>query len=201
MGESVNPWVTRSPIEESPGQNPTVEDDTPTTTGPQSPQGGIPLPSDADRLPRRRVSVTSGIWFLGVHGGAGETTLSGLVPGTRPAGHAWPETAGSPGHAPARVVLVARTHASGLRSAQLAATEWASGSVTGIELIGLALVADAPGKLPRQLKDTAKVIKGGVPRSWDVPWIEAWRLNEHVDVQRCPKPVRSMIADLGALSH
>ncbi|GHD31264.1 DUF6668 family protein [Nocardiopsis kunsanensis] len=201
MGENVNPWVTRPPLEEAPDQDPTVPDDAPATTGPQSPQGGVPLPSDDDRLPRRRVSGTAHVWFLGVHGGAGESTLAGLVPDARPAGHAWPEVATPPGHAPARVVLVARTHASGLRSAQLAATEWASGSASGIELIGLVLVADAPGKLPRPLKDMAKVIKGGVPRTWSIPWIESWRLDEPVDVQRSPKSVRSMIADLDALSH
>lgn len=201
MGENVNPWVTRPLPEETPDQDPTVPDDAPATTGPLSPQGGIPLPGDDDRLPRRRVSGTAGVWFLGVHGGAGESTLAGLLPDGKPAGHAWPEPDTSPEHAPAKVVLVARTHASGLRSAQLAATEWASGSALGVELIGLVLVADAPGKLPRPLKDMAKVIKGGVPRTWSIPWIESWRLNEPVDVQRSPKSVRSMIADLDALSH
>lgn len=201
MGEQENPWITRATKPSLSAEVPTVPDNIPPTTGPQGPQGGVPRPHDDDRLPRRRVSGATNLWLLGVHGGAGETTLARLLPRFEAAEHAWPETDRRSGQGPLRVVLVARTHASGLRSAQLAATEWASGTVNGIELIGLVLMADAPGKLPRPLKDMVKVITGGVPRTWKIPWVESWRLDDPVDVQSSPKPVRSLVADLNAFSH
>ena len=56
------------------------------------------------------------VWWVGVHGGAGESTLESLFAGSRAAEHRWP--AGR-GEKPA-VVLVARTHAQGLRAVQTA---------------------------------------------------------------------------------
>ncbi|WP_344162068.1 DUF6668 family protein [Nocardiopsis rhodophaea] len=168
-------------------------------TGPQQPQYGVPVPVESDRLPRRRVAQHAPMWWLGVHGGAGETTLARLTSWTAAADHAWPELVTTESLHRVRVVLVARTHASGLRSAQLAATEWASGAVQNVDLLGLVLVADAPGRLPRPLKDMAKIVTGGVPRTWRVPWIEAWRLGEEPNLDSSPRAVRAMVSDLNAL--
>lgn len=57
-------------------------------------------------------------------------------------------------------MLVARTNARGLRAAQLAATEWASGDVP-VHLEGLVLLADAPGRLPKALKQFVRLVAGG----------------------------------------
>ena len=86
------------------------------------------------------------VWWLGAHGGAGESTLEELFSGSRAADHSWPLTAAE--RPPARVVLVARTHARGLRAAQSAIREWAAGDAQ-VLLLGLVLIADAPGRLPR----------------------------------------------------
>ncbi|MGW1674609.1 DUF6668 family protein [Streptomyces sp. NPDC002324] len=113
--------------------------------------------------------------WLGCHGGAGVTSLQHALPGGYDAGRMWPAPVGYLRHP---VVLVCRSNVMGLTAAQLAARQWASGQVQGIDLLGLVVVADAPGKLPRQLKDLFHLVSGGLPRTWTVPWMDAWRLGE-----------------------
>lgn len=113
-------------------------------------------------------------WWVNCHGGAGGSTLCAAIGrGGDPAAPGWPVP---PVPAPVRVVLVARTHGRGLNAAQEAATQWASGAVPHVDLLGLVAVADAPGKLPRPLRDALRFVAGGVPRVWHVPWVEPWRL-------------------------
>lgn len=59
----------------------------------------------------------------------------------------------------------------------MAARSWASGQTPPVQLIGLVLVADASGKLPRELADRAGIIGGGVPHVWLFPWQEHLRLD------------------------
>jgi len=92
-------------------------------------------------------------------------------------------------------VLAARMHAHGLLATQTAATKWASGAVD-VDLLGLVLVADAPGRLSRPLRDLARLVSGGLPRVWNLPWIEAWRLGEPPSLEFIPKAVRAMVTDL-----
>lgn len=193
---NVNPWLT------GPGSAPEPEPEvTPAATrrqvrtGPTAPQAGVPTPGTADRLPRWSQAAPATVWWLGVHGGAGESTLATLAAGTRPAQHGWP-IAQTPGLA-SRVVLVARTNWTGLTGAQRAATEWASGALgESVQLEGLVLIPDAPGRLPKPLRDLQHVIAGGVPRVWALPWVDAWRLGP-VDLSvPLPKEFRALIADL-----
>ena len=122
-----NPWVTTSHNDVVPEPQPPA---TPVMTRrdalrPAAPQPGVPVPDTADRLPRVQQGGVATIWWVGVHGGAGESTLASLGGRTRAAGHAWPMT-----HTRGtfhRVALVARTNYVGLTAAQRAATEWASG--------------------------------------------------------------------------
>ena len=115
-----NPWVRKSP-----GAEPApVIVEAPAETGPKpasvtTPQDGVPVPDQADRLPQRKTPHGATIWWLGVTGGAGESTLASLARGSRSADHAWPipENRGSL----CRVVLVARTNYAGLAAAQRAA--------------------------------------------------------------------------------
>lgn len=189
--DDTNPWIVPTPDET---EKPTLTGEgLAPATGPSVPQSGVPAPAEVDLLPVREQSEHAELWVLGVHGGAAESTLAGLVVASRDAGHAWPRP--DDGSA-ARVVLTARTHMSGLLSARAAATQWAAGDVPHAEVVGLVLVADAPGRLPRPLRDFARVVGGGVPRTWAVPWIESWRLGDYRDV---PRPVRRLVNDLGAL--
>ena len=68
-------------------------------------QGGVVLPGPQDRLPRRLLDddEQAAVWWLGAHGGAGESTLEELFSGSRAADHSWPLTAAD--LPPARVVL------------------------------------------------------------------------------------------------
>jgi len=163
-------------------------------------QGGVVLPGPLDRLRRRLLDdgEQAAVWWLGAHGGAGESTLEELFSGSRAADHGWPLTGANV--APARVVLVARTHAHGLRAAQSAIREWAAGDVQ-VLLLGLVLIADAPGRLPHGLRQLAGLIAGGVPAVWSIPWIEAWRVGEPPAPHNAPKVVRRLLEDLRAMTE
>ena len=163
-------------------------------------QGGVVGPEPGDRLPRRALAneEPAAVWWLGAHGGAGESTLEELFSGSRAADHCWP-LAGS-GEAPAQVVLVARTHAHGLTAAQHAIREWAAGEVE-VLLLGLVLIADAPGRLPSALRRLAALVAGGVPAVWSLPWIEAWRVGEPPGPQNAPKVVRMLLEDLRVMTE
>jgi hypothetical protein len=168
----------------------------PPLTGPAAPQPGVTAPPEQEQLAKFAIPAADTIWWVGVHGGAGESTMARLLPGSRAADHRWPIP---PPPVPVSTVLVARTHAYGLRSAQRAAAEWASGAVQGVAVLGLVLVADAPGRLPRVLDDFADIVGGGVPRVWDVPWIEEWRRGEEPGPENTPDEVFEVLESIYAL--
>lgn len=194
---NTNPWVTTNATGATSALSaPVLPVATPhETLRPSAPQPGVPAPDTADRLPRVQQYATATVWWLGVHGGAGESTLAALGGRTAPAGHAWPMPA-QRGIAN-RVVLVARTNHAGLAAAQRAATEWASGELGDVvQLLGLVLIADAPGRLPKPLRHLAEVISGGVPRTWRLQWHEPWRLGAPVRLDSAPSDARSILTDL-----
>jgi hypothetical protein len=178
-----NPWVT----DFGAGQQQSDEEEGPsgsafpaTSFGADRPQpstveplqtGGLPLAEyPADVWPPARATW----WWAGCHGGAGVTTLVSATGCGRDSLRHWPVLSSG---ASSKVVLVARTHEAGLRAAQAAARQWASGALPAqVELIGLVLTADAPGKLPRQLHDLARLVSGGVPRTWEIRWHSELRL-------------------------
>jgi hypothetical protein len=198
MSES-NPWLSVRAVATDAGPAAPTPDprQAVAATGPTAPQTGIAVPDLVDQLPFRDHAAAADLWWVGVHGGAGESTLGRLVPGWSAAGHAWPRT--TPSYSMTRVVLVARSHAAGLQAAQKAATQWAAGAVPLTELLGLVIVADAPGRLPRPLRDLAALVSGGVPRTWHLPWIESWRLGEDPHLESSPREVRHLARDLTAL--
>lgn len=87
----------------------------------------------------------------------------------------------------------------GLRAAQAAATQWASGIVPHVEVLGLVIVSDAPGRLPRPLREFAQLVSGGLPRTWTVPWIDSWRLGETPTLADSPRAVRRLVDELHAI--
>lgn len=198
VSDPTNPWVSRPTTTETPARPSATEPALPPATGPTAPQAGVPAPDRADQLPIYDQPRAAELWWLGVHGGAGESSLAALVAGWPAAGHGWPRP---PGDAPARVVLTARSNVRGLRAAQTAARQWAAGLVPHVDVLGLVIVADAPGRLPRPLRDVAQVISGGLPRTWTVPWIESWRLGEPPALSDAPREVRRLVDDLRALTR
>ncbi|MDR7184606.1 hypothetical protein J2X85_001629 [Microbacterium trichothecenolyticum] len=196
MSDPQNPWLSR-PLAATPA---TWDASAPPAVsrahGPAAPQRGVPAPDRVDQLGVRDQHVVADLWWLGAHGGAGESTFAGLVPGWQPADHLWPR---DPSGAQARVVLVARSNSSGLRAAQMAMRQWAAGLVPFVDVVGLVVNADAPGRLPRLLRDQLQVVSGGVPRTWPMPWVEQWRLGEPATPQSSPREVQRLVADLRAL--
>ncbi|WP_308458016.1 MULTISPECIES: DUF6668 family protein [Leifsonia] len=195
VSDGINPWISR-PTDPEPASPTTSAPSVAPPTGPVGPQRGVPAPDRVDQLPTYDRPQTAPLWWLGAHGGSGESSLAALVPDWLAADHGWPRP---PAGMPARVVLVARSHAYGLRAAQAAATQWAAGLVPHVELLGLVLVADAPGRLPRPLRDLAQVVGGGVPRTWNVPWVESWRLGEPPALADAPREVHRLVDELSAL--
>lgn len=162
----INPWLdpVELPHDEVTGGVDVDEALPPAATGAQWPETEVPVVDAVDRLPRREVPQGSDLWVLGVHGGAGESTLASWL-GGREAHHAWPVMP----TLPARVLLVARTHAAGLEAARRAVTEW-GGSAVPCNVRGLVLIADVPGPLPKLLKAQVRQLSGAVPATWALPY-------------------------------
>ena len=175
----VNPWLSHlEPAAPRPAvARPALSEPAPTV--PLTPQPGVAAPGADQQLPRRlltRGELSTLVWWVGAHGGAGETSLERLLTGSRAADHAWPI---SPDRArPARTILIARTSYTGLTAAQRALRDWGSGSVS-VELLGLVLIADAPGKLPKELRALVDLIDGAAPgATWLLPWQPDWRFGQ-----------------------
>jgi hypothetical protein len=138
--------------------------------------------------PRRRLSRVgpsggaSTLHWVGVHGGAGETTLAAVVPGSVAAGHGWPLRTLSPVEAllPIPVILVARSHWTGLVAAQNALREWAAGEIAPLRMLGLAIVADSPVKQPKPLRDLERLVAGGSPATWRIPYVAELRIGQRI---------------------
>ena len=166
----------------------------PAPTVPLTPQPGVAAPAADQQLPRR-LGLRAGelstlVWWVGAHGGAGETSLERLLSGSRAAGHAWPI---SPDPTrPAPTILIARTSYTGLTAAQRALRDWGSGSVA-VELLGLVLIADAPGKLPKELRALVDLIDGAAPgATWMLPWQPDWRFGQP-SLDRASRPLRELL--------
>jgi hypothetical protein len=196
MNQLLNPWITPAPDAEP--EDDAAEVHPPPAAAIREPLLGMVEPDAADRLGQRVVTGTATLWVTGVHGGAGESRLSGVLDGARPTGHVWPvleEGFGKPA-----VLLVCRSDMRGLKAAQSTLIQWASGGAPDVELLGLAVLADAPGKLPKALREFAVLVGGGAPRLWMLPWVESWRLGGYAagppgrDYQR-------LLADLAALTN
>lgn len=195
MTHESSPWVSQ-PTTVPPTSPAIAAVSTSIATGPTRPQHGVPLPDPADRLPIIDRSGQAELWWVGVHGGAGESSLASLVPEWQGGGHAWPRTAGD---SLDRVVLVARTNYLGLKAAQAASMQWAAGLVPSAQILGLVLIADAPGRTPRPLRDLARLVGGGVPRTWNLPWNESWRLGEPPALTSAPRQVLRLVDELDAI--
>lgn len=195
-GEDWREWLPAEPVSPDPA-SPVDEALAPVErpTGPVAPQPHVAMPEEP--LPVQRRGSGPALWVVGAHGGAGESTLAELDEGWAAAGHCWPEL---PAPARAACVVVARTNVRGLLAARAALTQWAaSGTGESVELLGLVLVADAPGKRPAPIRDLAKVVAGGAPRVWTVPWVEAWRLGDPV-TERPPRAVSKLASTLRSLA-
>lgn len=157
---------------------------------------GVRCDAGESRLPVVETTLRDArvaVWWMGVHGGAGEDTLEAVFAGSRAAGHRWRVAA--PGLPRPHVVLVARTSARGLVAAQRAMRQLHEDQLV-VSVLGLVWIADAPGRLPRALRDLQAVVSGGAPRVWSLPWVERWRLGELPSRSNSPREAERLLADL-----
>lgn len=194
MQQSLNPWVT-SPPRPGTAAEEAADTHTPPAAVISAPLRGMIEPDAADRLACRTMTGTAALWITGAHGGAGESRIAELLDGARPTDHCWPVLHD---RSKPRVLLVCRADIRGLTAARSALTQWASGAAPEADLLGLAVLADAPGKTPKALRDFAAIVGGGAPRLWTLPWVEAWR---HGDTRPpTARDYQRFITDLAALA-
>ncbi len=170
---------------------------------------GVDLPAVGLRIPVWTDPVTADLggresdrphanwWWLGVHGGAGLSTLAAAVAGGADANRRWPDPAKG---GPRAVVLVGRSSPHGLRCLRGALRQHAAGGVpAGLHVVGVAVVAHQPGRLPHPLAQEVLMLTGIAPTVWQVPWLTEFL--DHPDPVFLPLPaqLRSMDADLGCL--
>jgi hypothetical protein len=132
-------------------------------------------------------------WFISCHGGAGTFTLVAFIPRSMSSGQYW-RTAEPCRHF--SVLLVDRSHASGLCDAQAVARQWAVGVLPNVRLPGPVVDPDAPGKTAKPLKGLLPLISGGVPGVWELPWVEALRLGYPPKQTRLPSAYSRLAKDL-----
>ncbi|MEV8150481.1 DUF6668 family protein [Arthrobacter sp. NPDC080073] len=194
MQQPLNPWITRDAADSADKEAPATH--LPPAAVITAPLKGMVQPDAADRLGRRTMPGSAALWITGAHGGAGENRIAELLPGARVTDHCWPVL---PDGSTPRVLLVCRADMRGLTTARNALTQWASGAAPKLDLLGLAVLADAPGKTPKALRDFAAIVGGGAPRLWTLPWVEAWR---HGDSTTPPLPgeYHRFITDLAVLA-
>lgn len=171
----------------------TLPEPPPALQGAQAPQQGISALDGDVRLEGFPTSSIGPYW-LGAHGGAGETTFRELLDGVE-CHHRWPSP--TPEAPSPVVVLLARQTHRGLEAARRAAQDWASGQHPDVVLAGLVIVADTPGKTPRSLAAATRVISGGVPLTWVVPWIEELRLTGAVDWESMAREPKKVLTAIG----
>src|SRR5690349_16236808 len=194
MQQTLNPWVTR-PKTDEPAEE-TRAAAAPPAAVISTPLRGMVEPDAADRLASRSMAGTARLWVVGTHGGAGESRIADLIESALSTDHCWPVLRG--GGRP-RVLLVCRADMRGLTTARNALTQWVSGAAPQVDLLGLVVLADAPGKTPKALRDFAALVGGGAPRLWTLPWVDAWR---HRDTTELPavREYQRFITDVAALS-
>jgi hypothetical protein len=160
---------------------------------PAVPAGGL---ASSIVLPRRELTTKPLVCVAGVHGGAGTTTLAGLLgEGAFDAGVCWPVAGGWVRPLPVLpVVLVARTNGAGLDAADRVARAWGAGELGESRLLGLVLVDDAP-HLTRTQRAAATRLSLMTPTGWHIAWQPQWR-----EATPCagdiPARIRKTLADI-----
>lgn len=180
-------WI-RGPVaaperwQPEPEPNPEPKRETETETGTEAetetkPGSNVQLPVNPERFtanPQYFTASPRRFAWVATHGGAGTTTLA-TVFGGHDTGRAWPR----PEHGePESVLLVARTHSTGLDAISYTLDTFRRGDAPpGLDLNAVVLVADAPGRLPRQLAQHVKLISSVID-VYHVPWMPAWRIGD-----------------------
>lgn len=125
---------------------------------------------DKDAIPGSPESFPPAFWLIGAHGGAGVSTLEKVWTPAGDAHRCWPVHDTHTG-----CVIVARSTCMGL----LAAAQTALGADPGCKVLGVVVVADAPGRIPRPLVHQLEVLResDAIPAVWTIDYIPGLRLS------------------------
>ena len=158
----------------------------------------------------RHSTLRAPLYWVGAHGGAGESTLAAALPGSIATDHRWPD----PDHAgpAAPAVLVGRTSWQCLEATQAALAQWKSWRDTGrgahCTLLGLVLIDDGPKRKPKTLQQFQTIVAGGAPlnpkgrpRVWTLPWVEEWRLCRQGEAPPPNQKLTDLLQQVSALTH
>uniref|UniRef100_UPI002458E80F hypothetical protein n=1 Tax=Nocardia farcinica TaxID=37329 RepID=UPI002458E80F len=115
------------------------------------------------------------VGLLGVHGGAGATTLAHVLAPAADTSRRWP---GVFDRESPFVVLVARETIAGLTRAHDLLRQHHFGFGGPSEVLGLITVAARPGRMPAEIRRYREVVGSLAGPLWQVPWYEEWTLVE-----------------------
>ena len=163
-------------------------------TGPTKPGLSPMLEAPSEAWETSEVGPFEGLAVMGLHGGAGATTLAGLLgDGASEVGRSWPlsHNAWTGSAWPIPVIAVARTDHSGLAAADSFVRSWANGQLTGSKLSALVLIEAGPRTSEARKKATKRLLRM-VPRGAHLPWIDSW-LDAPPDPARLPGRVKRII--------
>lgn len=162
--------------------------------GPTHPGLSPALEAPAEAWETQTVGPLEGIAVMGLHGGAGATTLTALLgDDASDIGRAWPISNNAwTGKAwPIPVIAVARNDHSGLRAAENFVRSWATEQLTGSRLSALVLIDAGPRISDARKKSTKRLLRM-VPRGIHLPWMDSW-LDAPPDPARLPVRIKRII--------
>lgn len=164
-----------------PGQSPDAAT-APAAGGLETP-GSPPVPMWNRAVPTRSTRPPL-VWLVGVHGGAGVSSLAASVGWAGDAGQRWPARIGmGPDMDSPLVVLVARNHMHGMNALYRALVAYReSATPAGSQVVGVLTVADAARPLSNRVADRREEAEGLAvalgARTWRLGWLEQWRAFE-----------------------
>lgn len=172
-----------------------------TLSGPETPEAiNSPAPSSAP-WPRQEITESAPVVVMGLHGGAGTSTVAALLSGNAvDVGQGWPVAGGWTRPRPElNVLAVCRNHHAGINAGVEFAKQWASGSLKDSRLLGILVVDDGPKLLEAQKRATKKLGQM-TPHGWHLPWIEEWRISSP-DTQRLPRRIKQTMKKILSLTE
>ncbi|WP_405138765.1 hypothetical protein [Nocardia sp. NBC_01388] len=143
------------------------------------------------------------LWLVGVHGGAGVSSLAASMSWAGDAGQRWPARIGFGADMDSPLaVLVARTHMHGLNTLHRAlVSHEQQATPAGSELVGIITVADSARPLPMPAEerrhDAENLAHELGAQTWRLGWLEQWRALEPHDMAAWIPDVNSSPLDDG----
>lgn len=136
----------------------------------------VPLPrkrgiTTPERLLEIRFFHRAELFIVGAHGGSGESVIAGLDPQWVATGHCFP--------ADGDLLICCKRSAYGLECGRMALQQHLSGGAGCSRLMGLVLIDDVPGKIPKELKRFSDLVKSLAPATIEVPFDRMLRLEPY----------------------